>query len=323
MSSLLKYFWGSGSSQAPPSHPQPMTIASTTIPPGIYIVRNVAASTVADLADAQSQEESQVVGWHFHNGKHQRWQIADAGHSQVFFLNDGTGTYLTADEHPTAGVILTTGSLVSPTNKRARWTIESAKTKQAYIIRNVADPSRVLDLSSSDPQNGTPILIYTDRGTKNQQWTLEQLDAPPPPGVIKNTPVGGKGGTAFEEFKYTAVQVVETWSGEVEDETVVRGLRWTWDDGTKSKMYGADQGDHQVLVLGPGTKVKKSSVNSGKRVDSIVIVTEDGDEFKAGGNGGEEHKQDVGDGVLVGFSGASGLDVDRIGFIFVKKDGGQ
>jgi len=61
----------------------------------------------------------------------------------------------------------------------------------------------------------------------------------------------------------------------------------------------------------------------GKRVDSIVIVTKDGKKFKAGGDGGEEHTQDVGDGVLVGFDGASGLDVDRVGLIFLKKDGGK
>ncbi|GMG10693.1 unnamed protein product [Aspergillus oryzae] len=187
----------------------------------------------------------------------------------------------------------------------------------------IPDPSHVLDLSFSDSKNGTPILIYSDHGTKNQQWTLEQLDAAPPPGVIKNTPVGGEGGTPFEEFKYVPVRVVETWSGEVEDETVVRGLRWTWDDGSQSQLYGAEKGDHQVLVVPPGGKVKESSVSSGKRVDSIVIVTKDGKKFKAGGDGGEEHKQDVGDGVLVGFDGASGLDVDRVGLIFLKKDGGK
>jgi hypothetical protein len=32
------------------------------------------------------------------------------------------------------------------------------------------------------------------------------------------------------------------------------------------------------------------------------------------------HKQDVGGGVLVGFTGASGLDVDRIGLVFLKED---
>ncbi|KAE8332756.1 ricin B lectin domain-containing protein [Aspergillus sergii] len=320
MTAVLKYLWGSTSSQASSPSPQ-STIADITFPSGLYIIRNVATDTVVDLTGAHRQDGTPAVGWHYHDAKHQKWQIASAGHNQFFILNDATGTYLTADAQPTGGVVLTTGSLVSPTNKRARWTIESAETKHAYTIRSVADPTHVLDLSFSDSKNGTPILIYSDYGTKNQQWILEQLDAAPPPGVIKNTPVGGKGGTPFEEFKYVPVRVVETWSGEVEDETVVRGLRWTWDDGSQSQLYGAEKGDHQVLVVPPGGKVKESSVSSGKRVDSIVIVTKDGEKFKAGGDGGEEHKQDVGDGVLVGFDGASGLDVDRVGLIFLKKDG--
>ncbi|GAB1192716.1 hypothetical protein APSETT444_001911 [Aspergillus pseudonomiae] len=281
MTSLLKYFWGSGSPQAAASKPQ-STIADVTLPSGLYVIRNVATDTVVDLSGAHRQDGTPAVGWHFHDAKHQKWQIASAGHNQFFILNDATGTYLTA-----------------------------------------ANPSQVLDLSESDSKNGTPILVYSEHGAKNQQWFLEQLDAAPPPGVIKNTPVGGKGGTPFEEFKYIPVRVVETWSGEVEDETVVRGLRWTWDDGSQSQLYGAEKGDHQVLVVPPGGKVKESSVSSGKRVDSIVIVTGDGKKFKAGGDGGEEHKQDVGDGVLLGFDGASGLDIDRIGLIFAKKDGGE
>ncbi|KAE8356075.1 ricin B lectin domain-containing protein [Aspergillus coremiiformis] len=320
MASIFKYIRSSGSSHNPPPRSE-SAIASTSFPSGLYVIHNVAANTVVALADSQKPNASQVVGWHFQNGKYQKWQLADAGHGQFFFLNDATGTYLTADEHPTAGAILTTGSLVSPTNKRARWMIDSADTGHAFIIRSVADPSKVLDLAFSDPENGTPILIYTAHGTKNQQWRLEQMDAPPPPDVVKNTPVGGKGGTSFEEYKYTPVRVVETWSGEVEDETVVRGLRWTWDDGSRSKLYGAGQGNHQVLVVGPGVKVKESSVYSGKRVDSIVIVTEDGEKFQAGGDGGEEHKQDIGGGILVGFDGGSGLDIDRIGLICLKKDG--
>jgi hypothetical protein len=184
----------------------------------------------------------------------------------------------------------------------------------------VADPSKVLDLSYSSPQNGTPVLIYPNHKTKNQQWYLQQLDAPPPPEVIKNTPVGGKGGTAFEEYKYTPIRVLESWSGEVEDRTVVRGLQWTWDDGSKSKLHGSDKGNHRVLVLGLGEKVKESSVSSEDRVDSIVVVKEDGEKFRAGGHEGKVHKQDVGGGVLVGFTGASGLDVDRIGLVFLKED---
>ncbi|GAB1202598.1 hypothetical protein APSETT445_001217 [Aspergillus pseudonomiae] len=277
----MLYFWGSGSPQAAASKPQ-STIADVTLPSGLYVIRNVATDTVVDLSGAHRQDGTPAVGWHFHDAKHQKWQIASAGHNQFFILNDATGTYLTA-----------------------------------------ANPSQVLDLSESDSKNGTPILVYSEHGAKNQQWFLEQLDAAPPPGVIKNTPVGGKGGTPFEEFKYIPVRVVETWSGEVEDETVVRGLRWTWDDGSQSQLYGAEKGDHQVLVVPPGGKVKESSVSSGKRVDSIVIVTGDGKKFKAGGDGGEEHKQDVGDGVLLGFDGASGLDIDRIGLIFAKKDGGE
>ncbi|KDE84744.1 hypothetical protein AO1008_00038 [Aspergillus oryzae 100-8] len=278
MTSLFKYLWGSSTSQASSPSPQ-STIADIIFPSGLYIIRNVATDTVVDLTGAHRQDGTPAVGWHYHDAKHQKWQIASAGHNQFFILNDATGTYLT--EHS---------------------------------IRSVADPSHVLDLSFSDSKNGTPILIYSDHGTKNQQWTLEQLDAAPPP--------GGEGGTPFEEFKYVPVRVVETWSGEVEDETVVRGLRWTWDDGSQSQLYGAEKGDHQVLVVPPGGKVKESSVSSGKRVDSIVIVTKDGKKFKAGGDGGEEHTQDVGDGVLVGFDGASGLDVDRVGLIFLKKDGG-
>ncbi|KAE8374396.1 ricin B lectin domain-containing protein [Aspergillus bertholletiae] len=326
MTSLLNYFWRSGSSQSPPPNPQSV-IGDIPFPSGLYIIRNIATNTVIDIIRAQQQDNSPAVGWHFHDAKHQKWQLASAGHDQFFILNNETGAYLTADAKPTGGVVLTTGSLVSPTNKRARWTIESAKEKHAHMhgnsIRSVADPSQVLDLSHSDSKNGTPILVYPDHGTKNQQWVLEQLDAPPPPGVIKNTPVGGEGGTSFEEFKYIPVRVVEVWTGEVEDETVVRGLQWTWDDGSKSKLYGANKGDHQVFVVPPGGKVKESSVNSGKRVDSIVIETEDGEKFKAGGDGGDKHKQDVGAGVLVGFNGASGLDIDCVGLIFLKKYGGQ
>ncbi|KAF7585123.1 hypothetical protein BBP40_012319, partial [Aspergillus hancockii] len=230
MASLFKYVWGS--SQTTPPKPT-STTTSPPVQPGLYIIRSVATDTVVNLTSAPGTNGAQVVGWHFTEAAHQKWQMADAGHGHVFFLNAATGTYLTADAHATGGVILTTGSLVPPTNKHARWTISPAKTKHAYTIHNVADPSKVLDLSHSNPSNGTPILIYTSHSTKNQEWILSQLDAPPPPHVIKNAPVGGQGGTSFEEYKYQPIRVLESWSGEVEDRTVVRGLRWTWDDGSK------------------------------------------------------------------------------------------
>ncbi|KAE8151449.1 ricin B lectin domain-containing protein [Aspergillus avenaceus] len=317
MTSLLSYLWGTPKASAT----EPRSYTPPTFPtPGIYVIRSLAAELVIDLSSAARDDGTKVVAWGYKDVDHQKWEIADAGHGQFLFLNVATGTYLTADERAIGGLTYTSGSLVSPTNNRARWTIESGSEKDAYIIRNVASPAEVLSLADGSGAYNTPVTIHKEKDTKIQQWYLERLDAPPRPEVVKNTPVGGKGGSSFEEYKFSPVRVVEVWTGVLDDEHVIRGLQWTYDDGSKSALYGANKADHhEVVVIGPGEKVKSAAVSSGKRVDSISIEKVNGDKFKAGGDGGKEHKQDVGNGTLVGFNGGSGLDVDRIGFIFLKK----
>ncbi|KAE8380939.1 Jacalin-like lectin domain-containing protein [Aspergillus bertholletiae] len=143
-------------------------------------------------------------------------------------------------------------------------------------------------------------------------------------GLVKNTPVGGSNGTDFEFQRPNPVRTIELWWGvgtDIEDAIVLRGLRVSWVNETESASVGShDSGlSHTIINFSDGERVTQMTIRAGWRADKISFHTNKNFDYEAGGEGGEPYEQEVGNGTLLGFWGASGKDIDRLGAIFQDK----
>lgn len=140
--------------------------------------------------------------------------------------------------------------------------------------------------------------------------------------IVDNTPVGGShgGSVIFNQAKfYKGVMLREV--GVWKDDGALRGLRLTWTDDT-SDLYGKESGDWNHLKFDPGetcTELVLWGNGSGTRTGRIKIVTSNGKTLDWGMHGGSTaYPMTLGSGLLVGFSGASGSDIDRLCGLFLK-----
>ncbi|KAI9926801.1 hypothetical protein ASPWEDRAFT_717301 [Aspergillus wentii DTO 134E9] len=88
------------------------------------------------------------------------------------------------------------------------------------------------------------------------------------------------------------------------------------------KIAGKTAGDSKTPRFAPGERCTDLSLwanGIGTRCGRIRIYTSEGQSFDWGMHGGkDEYPIDVGSGILVGFCGEGGSDIDRLGALFIK-----
>ncbi|KAE8423039.1 hypothetical protein BDV36DRAFT_290849 [Aspergillus pseudocaelatus] len=165
-----------------------------------------------------------------------------------------------------------------------------------------------------------------------------------PDDLIFNKRIGGVYGTDFqdslwrhnEDYAPVPVDSVDVWYGAGPlDHTILKALQVHWINGKESPVVGDETRDallhtrydfrngdsvKWLKLFGTGVELKDQDA----RTDSIIF--EEHDPFAAGGTWGYDSddlqggKQDLGDGVLYGFVGSAGTDINSLGTVFHKKE---
>ena len=135
--------------------------------------------------------------------------------------------------------------------------------------------------------------------------------------------IGGGGGEGFviQEFDRSGKVVKKL--GVHYNSSCLKGLRVTYNDGTVSETVGSAYDSYKEIVLAPGERVTSASLwgnGIGTRTGRIRFETDKGQSFDAGKDtsGQTEYPMDVGSGILVGFAGSAGHEIDCLAFIFLR-----
>ncbi|KAL3425296.1 hypothetical protein PVAG01_02087 [Phlyctema vagabunda] len=149
---------------------------------GNWYIQNVRTDTVIDLFNGNSADGTEVNGWATSldgTNQHQIWTVADVGNGAVVIINVGTGTYISAppglesSSNPSPSTVArVAGRLGTPIDKYLRWRIEP-QSSGSIIFVSEAYPSKILDLTASNPQNRTPVIVWSKTITDNQRWKLQ------------------------------------------------------------------------------------------------------------------------------------------------------
>ncbi|EHK17347.1 carbohydrate-binding module family 13 protein [Trichoderma virens Gv29-8] len=140
---------------------------------GTYHMYTTLASHKAVDLEA-SEPTGRVIEYQTHGGKNQQWRIVRITHEEYSIQSVATNTYITA---PNGDDATARASKLAPEcNSVSRWKIVKATAKgDSWVIRNVAYPNKVLDVSGSNQADLTPILVYTYHGGSNQQFTFTEV----------------------------------------------------------------------------------------------------------------------------------------------------
>ena len=139
--------------------------------------------------------------------------------------------------------------------------------------------------------------------------------------LIYNPYVGHEGGgqvfKAIPSNPKSSVSSLEGWTHNGPgDHEVLKALRVRWDDG-EEKTYGHPSGHSKATTIHKSERIRRMNVGAGDWVDSIQYEsTHAPSGWKVGGDDGPPHEQDVGNGVLMGFWGRAGSDIDELGAVF-------
>ena len=139
--------------------------------------------------------------------------------------------------------------------------------------------------------------------------------------------IGGDGGSPFCETawggSYQPISEVQVWT----DKVRIRGMQATYADGTISKMYGQrDETAASVKVdYSKGERFKTVTTygtGDGKQLGHIYMETSAGQKLDIGKDtkGITAREINVGGGVLLGWYGNGGNDIDRMAFLFISSD---
>ncbi|OAA72468.1 Mannose-binding lectin [Cordyceps fumosorosea ARSEF 2679] len=134
------------------------------------------------------------------------------------------------------------------------------------------------------------------------------MAAPPP--KVGNPNQGGTTTAEDADFEISenlnAVNTVTVWvdngSGSFSNTKLIKAIKVKYGDGTE-RTKGHTTGTTYSFTFDNNEKMKTMSLWAGARVDRIKWETRGGRTFDHGGTGGSEYTQDVGNGILLGFTG--------------------
>ena len=84
---------------------------------------------------------------------------------------------------------------------------------------------------------------------------------------------------------------------------ILYGIELTYEDSKRSIRVGSRGESSKSLSLEHGEKISHMVIRATDRVDGMDVKTDRGQHFTVGGNGGEHHEQNTGNGLLLGFHG--------------------
>lgn len=138
---------------------------------------------------------------------------------------------------------------------------------------------------------------------------------------VWNNKVGSGGGNPWQETG-NRVTKIKVWSKKYlanSSKWGVTAVQFWIDDSEYAVIGDAKWGPESTttdeISFASDERVTRMSIWSWDWVDSIRIETIH-QSFNAGGDGGSEHRQNIGNGTLVGFQGNAGYRLDSIGSIF-------
>ena len=127
--------------------------------------------------------------------------------------------------------------------------------------------------------------------------------------IVTNPTQGGSTGDSFTLTNNdSAVKELSVWiakgAGGWSDRDLIKAIEVKWDNKTRSK--GNKTGTQHTIKFDDDEKVKELKLWTGNRVDKISLKAENHDhDFVHGGTNGTEHKENIGNGILIGFVGSA------------------
>ncbi|MCJ1317359.1 hypothetical protein MMC15_002682 [Xylographa vitiligo] len=132
------------------------------------------------------------------------------------------------------------------------------------------------------------------------------------PGVqrlVTNTTTGGSGGTKFTLTNgKKAVKQISVWvargSNGWNDRDLIKAVKLTWKDEEERTATGKKEGATEyTFEFHDDETVTDLQIWTGDRVDRLKLTTSENRRFEKGGTGGAVHSEQIGNGVLLGFTG--------------------
>ncbi|AUD06800.1 jacalin-like lectin [Spirosoma pollinicola] len=153
----------------------------------------------------------------------------------------------------------------------------------------------------------------------NPGETNDWPDYPSGPYYTPEYVVGGFGGSKFlssEALNGLLVKRVEVWY----DSKALKGVRLTYTDDS-STQAGQQKNEYAKLDINPGeiiTSLKLWGNGVGTRTGRVEMTTNTGKTLAAGKDvsGQNTYVAPTGSGILVGYTGRGGQEIDMLGFIF-------
>lgn len=135
--------------------------------------------------------------------------------------------------------------------------------------------------------------------------------------------IGGSGGAAWCETHWTGGHQIITGVTSWTDGVRIRGIQFTYDDGTVSVMHGSTDNTKSSLKLAAGEHITSCTLwgdGNGSRLGHINMQTDKGQTLDLGRDirGEKAYDINVGGGVLLGAYGLQGDDIDSMGLLFLS-----
>lgn len=138
---------------------------------------------------------------------------------------------------------------------------------------------------------------------------------------VWNNKVGSGGGNPWQNTGYRVTKL-KVWSKQYLASSTKWGVTAVqiWIDGNEQPIHGDSNWGPEAtttdeISFASDEHISSMSIWAWDWVDSIRIQT-NRQSFNAGGDGGSENRQSLGNGRLVGFQGNAGYRLDSIGSIF-------
>ncbi|AYK08694.1 binary toxin-like calcium binding domain-containing protein [Brevibacillus laterosporus] len=147
-------------------------VPNKVIEDGTYQINTALKNT--SLVD-WNRSDNNITVWETNDGSNQKWKLKYDDSQQAYVIRsvenndkimawnayqDSTNVFATAFE-----------------GKPEHFWIPELLGNDFYILKNKKDPTKVLDVDGSGTSNGSNIQVLDYKGTDNQKWKLEQVEA--------------------------------------------------------------------------------------------------------------------------------------------------
>ncbi|HEF1856734.1 TPA: RICIN domain-containing protein [Bacillus cereus] len=143
-------------------------IPGATINGTYQMISSLNNSSVVDL----NITNNNVTLWSNHSGNNQKWKLVYDANQDAYQVKNLTNenVVLTGDND---------NNVIGAINKNTTaqyWTCEPTPDGYFYLKNKASSQQRVLDISGSSTKNGTNILLWEYKGSKNQKFKLQKIN---------------------------------------------------------------------------------------------------------------------------------------------------